>query len=111
MPIPKEIADKILKGIKLRYCSETVEPNISSDYEWIEIYSSKLPVHKESEVKVAKRIGKRFNLKLEWMGFDMGEGFGKEGLKVNYELVFVMKCTTIKELQEASKKLPWLTLG
>jgi hypothetical protein len=105
MPIPLEIADKILKRINLRYASETIEPSISSDYDWIEVYSGQLPVRTKSEFEIAKEIGKRFNLKLKWMSFNKGEGLGEEGLKVNYELVFVMKCTTLEELKEASKKI------
>jgi hypothetical protein len=101
LPIPNKKADKILKGINLRYSSLTVEPALDANYEMIEVYSPELPIHTQNEFRVAEKIGARFNLKLEWMDFSRGE----KGEEVKYEPVYVAICTNLKQLKEAPSKI------
>jgi hypothetical protein len=77
MTIPQKRADAILKRIKLRYAGTTINPSINSDYELVDIYSNELPIRKKSEFEIAKEIGRKYNLELEWIDFSPGEGLGK----------------------------------
>jgi hypothetical protein len=104
MVIPQKRADAILKRIKLRYAGTTINPGINSDYELVDIYSNELPIRKKIEFEIAKEIGRKYNLQLEWMDFTPGEGLGK-GEKPHYELVYRLCCKSLEELKEAPKRI------
>jgi hypothetical protein len=104
MTIPQKRADAILKRIKLRYAGTTINPSINSDYELVDIYSNELPIRKKSEFEIAKEIGRKYNLELEWIDFSPGEGLGK-GVEPRYELVYRMSCRSLNDLKEAPKQI------
>jgi hypothetical protein len=104
LPIPNKEALKILKRLNLRYAGLTIKPAIDADYEYIEVYSGKLPIYTKHEFKIAEKIGKGFNLELKWMDFGRGEKEIEEG-EVKYEPVYVARCATLNELKEAPKKI------
>ena len=104
MPIPRKEATEFLKKSKLRYGGFLVNPSVDSDYERIDIFSEELPIYRKTEFDVAERIGRKYNLKLIFEDFSPGEGLDK-GMRPDYEPVFVLTCTSIDELKEASKKI------
>lgn len=100
MPIPKGEADKILKKLKWRYGGPLVNPSVDSDYEHVDVFSTELPIFTKKEFGIAESIGKKHDLKLIFEDFSVGEG-----LQPEYEPVYVMMCSSLKELKEALQKM------
>lgn len=102
--IERSEATTFLKKEKLRYGGPLTNPGIHSDYSYLELYSDELPIFSRKEFDVAEGIGDRHGLILKFRDFSPGEGLGK-GRGPNYEPVFIYKCTSKDQLEEAPKKI------
>ncbi|MEE9115355.1 MAG: hypothetical protein V3U09_00475 [Thermoplasmata archaeon] len=104
MTIERNAATMFLKEEKLRYSGPLTNPGIHSNYNYLEIFSDELPIYSEKEFDVAKSVGGKHSLVLKFHDFSPGEGLGK-GVGPNYEPVFIYKCKSNDQLEEAPKRI------
>jgi hypothetical protein len=98
LTIPKKEAIEILKKIKLRFGWDEID---SSKLRSMDVYSQKLPITTVFETEIAEKIAKRYkNLKFLLQDFDSGEKGPPQ-----WEPVFVVTCTSLKELKRAPRKI------
>lgn len=104
MTIPRTEAVTFLEKNKLRYGGFLVNPSIDSDYGNIDVFSHELPISGKKEYEITETVGKKYDLKLIFQDFSLGEGVGK-GMESDYESVFVATCRSLDELKEAPTKI------
>jgi hypothetical protein len=100
MTIDKYTADVIFKSLQLRYAAPLTNPGIHSDYRYADVFSSELPISTKREFEIAEMIAKKYNLKLIFEDFSVGEGS-----RPNYEPVFVLTCHSLDDLKGASQRI------